>query len=210
MPRKQTTQQEKEDRRRALLKTARPIFAAHGYRSTTVHAIAKATNFSVGTVYLAFPHGKQELFKTLYEESLDLLTDSFEEALHIPATDLRGRICILLYSYINFYRHQHPNYLILSEGLRSNHTVIAGDRRLKEKGIRILHQLEQPIAEGIQQGIVPAGDTFQTVVTLWAMFDGILMLAEKARINELDLELRDCYVQGINIILDGLLADEED
>lgn len=207
MPRKQTTQQERETRRSTVLKAAKPVFAAHGYRSTTMDAIAKAAGISVGAVYLAFPHGKREIYKILYEESLDSLADSFEEALNMPATDIRGRICILLYSYINFYRHQHQSYLILSGGLMGDNTIITGDRRLRDKGIDILRQIEQPIIEGVKQGTIKSRDTFKMVVSLWGMFDGIIMLAEKARVSGLGLEFRDCYVQAINIILDGLLAD---
>ena len=88
-----------------------------------------------------------------------------------------------------------------------DHTIIAGDQRLMDKGINILRQIEQPVIEGVKQGTIKSQDTFKTVVSLWGMFDGIIMLAEKARVNGLGLEFRDCYVQGINIILDGLLAD---
>lgn len=206
MARKTASVAEKTARRSLILDCARPLFASQGQR-TAMGDIARAADLSVGTLYLSFPKGKNQIFHALFGEALDKLSEVFDEAFAMPATDTRGRICILLYTYISFFRTENESFRILREGFADGEEILAGDPALREKGRRLLRQLEEPIAEGVRRGVIRSSDTRKTVLTLWGMFDGLLMMKGLSQIPDVSDHFRELYVHGINIILDGLFTD---
>ena len=185
-----------------MLDCARPLFSSHGYDNTTMGLLADAAGMSVGALYLAFPGGKQEIHRALYSEALSRLEAAFDDALALPATDIRGRICILLYTYSSFFKSEYARYRILSGGLAGGEAP--GDGALRARREALLRLLERPIAEGVRQGVVQTSDTYKTVVALWRMFDGILSLRDREDDPRHSAAFREYYVHGINIILDGL------
>lgn len=60
--------------RRALLDAALAVFAEQGFGAASVEAIAARAGASKVTVYSHFPHGREELFRELYDEiNIELL-----------------------------------------------------------------------------------------------------------------------------------------
>lgn len=205
MARRMLTEEEKAQKQRVILRHALELFAAHGYEATTMGQIADAVDLSTGTLYLYFA-SKQEIYTTLCMEALDKLDESFDDAFRMPAPDIRTRIYLLLYSYINFYKNQYPYYRVMNIGLmEEKKTLPEKEEALVEKGLSIIKKLEAPVVEGVMHGVLKPCDTFKTVVSMWVMFDGVLQLPHKPYVEALDWHLEAYYTHCIEIILNGIL-----
>jgi AcrR family transcriptional regulator len=66
-------EREKRDRRQAILRAARNVFAGKGFDAATLDEIAELAEFSKGAIYGYFKN-KDELFFSLIEEGLDELS----------------------------------------------------------------------------------------------------------------------------------------
>ncbi|MEG0751334.1 MAG: TetR/AcrR family transcriptional regulator [Oscillospiraceae bacterium] len=205
MARQTLSIEEKQRKQQTIIDSALELFATRGYDTTTMGDIAKSAGMSIGTLYLYF-ESKIVIFALLYKRALDLLEKSFGDALEFPSPDVKTKICMLLYTYINFYKNNHNYYRVLSSGFMSKNNNIQLNETLTQKGLSILKKLERPIAEGIEQGVIKPCDTFKTVVSLWVMFDGILMLPDKTHVDSLSENFQEYYSYSIDIILNGLLA----
>lgn len=65
-----------EERRRSIIKAARPLFAERGFHGTSVREIAKAANVSEALIYKHFP-SKEALFNELLDYSREILRIGF-------------------------------------------------------------------------------------------------------------------------------------
>ena len=57
--------------RQELLDAALEVFAESGYGSASVERIAARAGVSKATLYTYFPHGRDELYRELYEGSTE-------------------------------------------------------------------------------------------------------------------------------------------
>src|SRR5215831_3241471 len=64
------------ERRRAILKAARTVFARQGYASTVVDDIARQAEIGKGTLYLYFPSKEQIYLAALLEDAQRLDQES--------------------------------------------------------------------------------------------------------------------------------------
>lgn len=208
MARLNLTHDEKEQRKRHILNSSLELMATHGYENTTMQQISKESGVAIGTLYLYF-NNKLDIYLALFEEALDLLENSFADASSIPATDTKARICLLFHAYIHFYKHHNHYFRILFSGFLGKNTQINNNEYLKGRVINILKHLEKPIIQGVDEGIIKPCDTFKLVVSLWAMFDGVLMLPQKTHITSLGDQFQNYFTYGIEIILNGILIKDE-
>lgn len=65
--RRAVSDEDKAQRRRAILAAAKAVFSEHGYTATTVAEVARSARVSYGTVYWYFD-SKEELFDALMDE----------------------------------------------------------------------------------------------------------------------------------------------
>ncbi|WP_353892442.1 TetR/AcrR family transcriptional regulator [Proteinivorax hydrogeniformans] len=202
------TEAEKEQKKRHIMDSSVELMATQGYEHTTMQQISKKSGVAIGTLYLYF-NNKLEIYTALFEEALDLLESTLNVASSIPATDTKARICLLLQSYIHFYQHHNHQYRILFSGFFGKNAKANENVYLKNRIIKILKQLEKPIIKGVEEGIIKPCDTFELVISLWAMFDGVLMLPQKTNITSLGDQFQNYYTYGIEIILNGILIKDE-
>ena len=195
--------EEKQQRCSEILKEAKKLFAKNGYKDTTMRQISEAANISLGSLYFYFTN-KSEIYIALYKESLEKLDRSFDDALSLPAPDIRSRISMMLYSYISFYKNDYESYRLLSSGFFGKNQDLELDSSLMEDSLRIFRRLEGPIQQGIDEGVIRPCDTEKTVISLWAMLDGVLMLPEKTHIKTLESHYEEYYSTGVDIILNGI------
>lgn len=69
------TEQARAARREEILAAARRVFAARGFRGTTIADIAEGAGVALGTIYLYFP-SKQAVFAALNEEFNRLIVEA--------------------------------------------------------------------------------------------------------------------------------------
>lgn len=205
MARRTLTEEEKLLRRRQILDGAVSLIAERGYDGTSMGEIAGAAGLSTGALYLHFM-SKQDIYLALYHEALEALDRSFDDALDLPVPDVRTRLCMLFYSYINFYKSHYAMYRVLSDGFSGKRMLMEGNRTLREKALAIFKRVEAPLVEGVLHGMVKPCDTFKTTITLWAMFDGILMLPTRMTVDTLDDQYQSYYSNCLDVILNGILV----
>lgn len=63
--------QERQARRRRIQQAARAVFAEKGYAGTSIEAVARAAQLSVGAIYLYF-RSKEDLYISLIEDTLTM------------------------------------------------------------------------------------------------------------------------------------------
>jgi AcrR family transcriptional regulator len=73
-------EEQKEARKREILRAAKSVFAKQGYHSTTMADVAKAAKLSYGAVYWYFP-SKEELFHAVMALEEDALRERIYESL---------------------------------------------------------------------------------------------------------------------------------
>ncbi len=65
---------EREQRKKDILDAARTLLFEKGIQATSVNAIAKKSELSIGTIYFYFKN-KEEIYTALQEEGLEILYD---------------------------------------------------------------------------------------------------------------------------------------
>jgi AcrR family transcriptional regulator len=83
-------QQERNVRRRRIQRAARSVFAERGYAKTSIEAVAKEASLSVGAIYLYF-RSKEDLYISLLEDTLELLSAELSDIVEGDAPDKLGR-----------------------------------------------------------------------------------------------------------------------
>ena len=204
LPRK-ASKNEIDIKKRIIKESALDLLAYKGYDDTAMTEIADKAGISVGTVYIYFSN-KLELYECLYEDALDALEKSFDDVIAAPAHDATSRMSLMLFSYINFYKYQNANYRILSSGFWGKKVEIRNNQTIKDKSINILKNLEKQVIWGVETGEFKPCDTFKLVTTLWAMFDGILMMNVKTQIDPIAEKYDEYYSYGIETVLNGILT----
>lgn len=83
------TQLRKDEKKAFIMQTAVQIFSERGYQGTTVAAIVKASQTSVGSFYFYFPN-KEALFENLYNQIGNLFQQISDFALTSTGGMVRG------------------------------------------------------------------------------------------------------------------------
>ena len=196
-----------EATRENIITTARKLFAEKGYEHTDMKEIAGELGMTHAALYYYFKN-KEDIYLELYSKSLDLMEESFREAMTSPVPDIPSRISLLIFSYFNFY-NDHPDYYrVFTYGNRSGDKEVEIPENLKEKSVNILHMLEEPVQDGIREGVIRPCNSYKTVIALWTMSDGVLMLHKSSRVALFGDQFMDYYATAVNILLNGLLEEK--
>jgi len=207
MARKSYTEEEKAARRNQILTVSLALFEKEGYDGTSMRQVADKCGLSLGVLYYYFKN-KEDIYLELYSKSLDLMEESFREAMTSPVPDIPSRISLLIFSYFNFY-NDHPDYYrVFTYGNRSGDKEVEISENLKEKSVNILHMLEEPVQDGIREGVIRPCNSYKTVIALWTMSDGVLMLHKSSRVALFGDQFMDYYATAVNILLNGLLEEK--
>jgi len=86
LDRSQRAESAKAQRREELLAAARRVFAARGFRGTTIADIAEEAGIALGTIYLYFP-SKEEVFAALTQQLGDLITEAMSDSLGVTTLE---------------------------------------------------------------------------------------------------------------------------
>lgn len=100
MARKSYTEEEKAARRNQILTVSLALFEKEGYDGTSMRQVADKCGLSLGVLYYYFKN-KEDIYLELYSKSLDLMEESFREAMTSPVPDIPSRISLLIFSYFN-------------------------------------------------------------------------------------------------------------
>ena len=205
MARKPLTDAERQHKRAAILDCAAGLIGTRGFDSTSMEDIASAAGLSTGALYLYFS-GKTDIFADLYEQALCRLEDAFNDALRLPVPDVRTQLCLLMYSYINFHRSHGALYRILTDSSAEKHLPAEAAERLGAHSLRLLKMLEAPLIDGVLHGAVKPCDTFQTIVLLMGMLDGVFSLPDRFYASDIGCDAQAYFAAAMDVILNGVFV----
>ena len=116
-----------------ILKAATKVFSEHGYEESSMRMIAKASNISIGGLYLYFKN-KEDLYVTLMKDRMDDYADTLSRSLdevQDPVGKMRTYIAISL-----DYTKKHKELLLI---------------RGKELGIKLGTDIKRKFFQGQQK-----------------------------------------------------------
>jgi AcrR family transcriptional regulator len=179
-------QLDRQARRRKIQRVARRIFSERGFAGTTIDEIARKSTLSVGAIYLYFK-SKEELYVSLLQESLELLTEELERIRQQggdPRAQLRA-VWERLLSSIEIFKDFH-RAILLSGNPPARQTispdVVGGLGQATARNVALLDAI---VEDGIASGVYRAGCKGDAADLLWSALLGLVALGE-ARLH-LDL-----------------------
>ena len=205
---------EKEQRKKAILKAARKLFAEYGFRPVTVASIAKKAELSKGAIYLYFD-SKEEIYAQI------LLTDI--EAFHREMSQIfqKGHSASQILfdfsdAYIDIFFNQREQFRTLMN------FMLNADNLNLSNGIRkqIIREMNRTISliEKILQYGVDAGELFlkkpdmrRMRNVLWGLLNGVISLHLFVGVESMREErIRSNVREGLEIIIEGLSHTSEE
>ena len=199
---------EKEQRRQAILQAAREVFFDEGFRQATVEVVAERAGISKGTVYLYF-QSKETILAHLLLEGLDDLVDKLKDtyASDEPLS-AEERLRRMAWMYFEFFQEE-PRYL---------HFLVALDRgrfrevvpplvyqKVLEASLEGLEWAMRAVEQGIAEGSLRPCDARQAAATVWAALNGVLgLMAHPLRREMIGLRSQVFYEATLETVLRGL------
>ncbi len=141
---------EKAARRRLILESACATLLKKGFTAATIRDIARASELSVGTIYLYFKN-KEEIFFTLYNDGMDLLLETVRAAADTEG-DCVQRLRRVAFAYKDFARDNKPYFDTISYFLTFPEIMFPEEKRaaLALKGNAALEVIRDLFEQGIQ------------------------------------------------------------
>ncbi|MBN1572400.1 MAG: TetR/AcrR family transcriptional regulator [Deltaproteobacteria bacterium] len=194
IPLRARNKMDKERKRRLLIDSAKSLFVERGYGNTTVDMITERAGVSTGTFYIYFK-SKSEVYKVFQDEGIDILTGMIKKAVANPSMSPISKVTAAVKAYFRFYRECREYFDLIAvislggqDELRERESEIG--RRIDDKTLILLREIEGVIKEGVDSGDFYPVDTWEVTNVLWGMLDGLIILSERdnVRVIELDIE----------------------
>lgn len=208
------SKRDKERKRLFLLDSAKSLFIEYGYQKTTIEMITERAGMSIGTFYLYYT-GKSEIYKVFTDEGIDILVGMIKEVLKRPSMTPTSRLVGIAEAYFRFYREykEYFDFIALislggQDELREQDSEIG--KRIDEKTLLLLKEIEGVIVEGIDQGDFYPVDTWRVTNILWGMLDGLILLSERDNVRVIDLDIEELIETALNVALYGFARRGED
>ncbi len=193
-------QKEKEDRRGAILSSAREVFFENGIRHATVDEIAARAGVAKGTVYLYFD-SRETILAHLLLEGLDTLNTRLEAAFDeaTPAT-AEARLRRLARAYFDFHTTE-PDYFRLMMAFDRGHFREAVNAEVYEqvvhRSLRGLRWVVRAFQQGVENSELVTGEAKQKAGMFWAALNGVLVLTSHPLRRELVAQEVETLYQGV-------------
>jgi len=188
-------------RRQEILEAALKLFAEKGYHQTSMSEIAKAAEFSIGTLY-GFFKNKEELFYMLFNEEIEGITRQVQDRL-APLQNPSAKLEAMLESLFDYFEKRHEAFDIFS----ANHKTFDSSLKdnlgamINEKHILFLRILSEMIQQGIEAGVFRPLRPEEMALTFMGLVNGSILLwlesGRKYSIRERVPELMEIFRHGV-------------
>ena len=161
--------------RQEIMAAALELFSEKGFHRVTMHEIASAAEFAVGTLYKFFEN-KEDLYKALILEKANEFHFALIEALESDTYVMKS-IKAYLETYIRiFVEHEKFVRLYFAETRGASFNIRAGlDQELKEIHEQIMNKLSTVFKEGIRKKILVDFDPYLLATALEGMTHALLV-----------------------------------
>lgn len=179
--------QEKEKRRKSIIKSARRVFRKVGFEKASMDMIAEDAQLSKGTLYLYFKNKDDLLINSLLEDQLITLDRLFQK------NEQKKSVIDIILAYAESYydfTEKYPDFFNLLVGINSaesfNISNISDDTKgmLQELQKKIFYERVKVFQRGIEEGIFEEKFSACYAVTqLWVSITGAIHLSKKQQLN---------------------------
>lgn len=178
------TQRKKAEMQRHLVEVAARLLATRGIDGLTAEAVAQEADVALQTVYNRVG-GKPALIAAVTELAVAENRKHMDEAYAQPG-DPMARLERAAYAYAEFALHNPHLFLLLN----SPPDDVATQKMVELKDIqngKAIQAYQEGIQQGSLRGDLPPEDA---VTVLWAMINGVLMLALRPGAHQLPADRR--------------------
>ncbi|MFC9998616.1 TetR/AcrR family transcriptional regulator [Nocardia sp. NPDC127526] len=198
----------RQDRRKArtrgvILDAAEELFA--GGDAVTVEQIAEAADVAIATIYQHFG-GKDPLYLAVVERALEA-NERHMVAIYESDAEPVDRLIEAAGAYLRFFLESPHLFRMIQ--LQPGH--LAADQAatlVAERINRMNAALVALITDGIREGSLRKVGAVDTARFLWGTMNGVIGLATRPDALRLSTsELRATTLQGMELLLEGLLTD---
>jgi AcrR family transcriptional regulator len=198
---------ERENRRNAILKSARKLFFDKGFKQVTVESIAKRAELSKGSIYLYY-NSKEEIYTQILLSDIDKFHDRFTGILmdSISASDALRRYADI---YVDFFLNDRELFRILMTYML--HTADMNlpedlNSRIIKTMNRTIDIIEQIFRYGIERGEFPPSIHLrESRNAIWGLFNGVISLRLFTGVESRRVEMiRSTILEGLETYIRGL------
>lgn len=191
MEEKKPSRKEKEflRHREEILQTALLLFSENGFHNVTMQEIARASEFSVGTIYKFFSN-KEDLYRVLIETKTSEFHSRLKDALEIPGSEVE-RIERFIQEKIHLYSENADlARLYFMETMGASFSFKAG----LQEGMRtqyedILNSIKKVFEKGIKKKLFSDIDPYHLAVALEGISTALLVENLEHPDQEIDVTL---------------------
>lgn len=161
--------------RQEILNAALNLFSEKGFHSVSMHEIASASEFAVGTLYKFFSN-KDDLYKALILEKADEFHFALIKAIK-SGQDEMNSIRAYLETFIElFMGNEQYVCLYFAETNGASFNIRAGlDEEIKEKHEQVIKKLSNVFERGIRQKLFVNHDPFLLATALEGVIHAFLV-----------------------------------
>jgi AcrR family transcriptional regulator len=198
---------ERENRKTAILKSARRLFFEKGFKTVTVESIARKAELSKGSIYLYY-NSKEEIYAHILLSDIDKFHDRISDLLQNP-TSASEVLIRLANIYVDFFLNDRELFRILMTFML--HTTDMNlpedlNNHIIKTTNKTINVIEQVFKYGIERGEFPATlNLRQSRNAIWGMLNGVISLhlftgieAKRAEMIQSTIKAGlDIYIRGI-------------
>jgi AcrR family transcriptional regulator len=207
-PREPASRREREKRARELeiLKAARELFLAKGFRETTLDEIAHAAEFGKGTLYNYFS-SKEDLFLGILKQALEEMSEIARASTTVSG-DVRQKLHQYARDMIQYVKDNGELLHIVYHELDRGNSPLDSTRLRQIIGDTesAWDMLAEPLAEEIRKGTMREGDARQLVMLFDGMLRGFCSHQFAAGRKAADLDVAATTEMITSIFFDGITA----
>jgi TetR/AcrR family transcriptional regulator, repressor of fatR-cypB operon len=196
-------EREKLARQQDILKAARELIVANGFRDTTLDEIAQRAEFGKGTLYNYFA-SKEDIFHALIDQAIEHSIALAREAVNQPG-DVRSRLTSYARATMLYIRENgellHAIFQEIHGGRRSDPSRL---QDLVRRGRTVTDIIGTVLTPAMDAGIIHTGDPADYVTLLDDMirgFAGRQMTLQGALTND---EIDRAAGLIVTVLLDGI------
>lgn len=198
---------ERENRKNAILKSARKLFFEKGFKPVTVESIARKAELSKGSIYLYY-NSKEEIYTQILLNDIDKFHKSISDLLQNPSSASES-LMKLANIYVDFFLNDRELFRILMTFMLHTsdmHLPQDLNDHIVKTTNKTIGIIEQVFKYGVERGEFPATlNLRQNRNAVWGMLNGIISLHLFTGAEDKRAEIiRDTVKAGLEIMIRGL------
>jgi AcrR family transcriptional regulator len=169
---------EKENRKNAILKTARKLFFDKGFKSVTIDSIAAKAELSKGSIYLCFESKEEIYVQVLIADNIEAnKRNSYYLTKEAPASELLSEFA---HNYVDYFLGNNELFRILMTFMLHSDQMILTEEQNREL-IRTTNDNITVVSELLRKGIKTGEfrepiNLRQTQNAIWGLLNGVIAL----------------------------------